>query len=88
VYYGRSESVSNRLERAMKANSQLQLPFVPVGAGWVGRDGGCVSDSACAERAAAFMRLVRENGFPGYSFWHWAGVPLKLWNVLMNRTLT
>lgn len=88
VYYGTSSSVSNRLERAIKANSGVKRPFVPVGAGWVGAAGGCVSDSACAERAVIFMQLVKEHGFTGYAFWHWAGAPLKLWNVLMSQRLT
>ena len=88
VYYGGSPSVSHRLDRAIKANSDVARPFVPVGAGWVGPAGGCVSDSACAERAVVFMQLVKEHGFIGYSFWHWAGAPMKLWNVLMNQRLT
>ena len=88
VYYGGSPSVSHRLDRAIKANSGVARPFVPVGAGWVGPAGGCVSDSACAERAVVFMQLVKEHGFIGYSFWHWAGAPMKLWNVLMNQRLT
>lgn len=84
VYYGGSPSVSNRLERAIRANSHLTIPFVPVGAGWVGVGGGCASGSACAERALAFIRLVREHGFPAYSFWHWAGAPLELWALLFE----
>ena len=88
VYYGGSPSVSNRLDRALKANADIPLPFVPVGAGWVGSGGGCASDSACAERATIFMQLVKEHGFIGYSFWHWAGAPLKLWNALMTNRLT
>jgi hypothetical protein len=88
VYYGASPSVNNRLERAIKANVDVDSPFVPVGAGWVGGGGGCASDSACAERAVVFIQLVKENSFPAYSFWHWAGAPLKLWNVLMTNELT
>ena len=84
VYYGQSPSVANRLERAIKANAQLTIPFVPVGAGWVGAGGGCESGSACAERALAFIRLVRAHGFPAYAFWHWAGAPLELWEVLFE----
>ena len=61
------------------------LPFVPVGVGWIGEAGGCVSGSACAERGIIFMKLVREHGFPGYSFWHWQGVPSKLWEVLFTE---
>jgi hypothetical protein len=88
VYYGGSPSVSNRLDRAINANADVGLPFVPVGAGWVGGSGGCASDSACAERATIFMQLVEEHGFIGYSFWHWASAPLNLWNVLINDRLT
>jgi hypothetical protein len=84
VYYGGSPSVSNRLERAIRANSHLTIPFVPVGAGWVGPGGGCESASACAERALAFIRLVKLHGFPAYSFWHWAGAPLELWELLIE----
>jgi len=84
VYYGGSPSVSNRLERAIRANAHLTIPFVPVGAGWVGAGGGCASASACAERALAFIRLVKEHRFPGYAFWHWAGAPLELWRVLFE----
>ncbi len=85
VYYGGSPSVDNRLNRAIKANTHLNIPFVPVGAGWVGEAGGCESVSACAERATIFMKLVREHGFPGYSFWHWGGVPATLWEVLFTE---
>src|SRR5262245_57372855 len=88
VYYGGSPSVANRLDRAIKANSHVPLPFVPVGAGWVGNGGGCASDSACAERALAFIQLTKEHGFSGYSFWHWAGGPLKFWNALIANRLT
>jgi hypothetical protein len=82
VYYGGSQSVENRLNRAIKANSHLGIPFVPVGAGWVGGAGGCGSGPMCGEWAITFMRLVREHGFPGYSFWHWEGAPPELWEVL------
>lgn len=84
VYYGGSSSVQNRLDRAINANSMLSIPFVPVGAGWIGDAGGCSSGSACAERALAFMHLVRKHGFPGYGFWHWSGAPSNLWEVLFN----
>ena len=82
VYYGGSPSVENRLVRAENGNSHLSIPFVPVGAGWVGPAGGCASASACAERAREFIRLVHDRGYQGYSFWHWAGAPLALWQVL------
>jgi hypothetical protein len=63
----------------------VSLPFVPVGAAWVGTDdGGCASASACAERALAFMKLVKQLGFPGHSFWHWQGAPMEFWNVLFS----
>jgi hypothetical protein len=82
VYYGGSPSVEHRLNRAVRANQHLEIPFVPVGAAWIGDGGGCSSASACAERAKTFMELVREHNFPGYSFWHWAGAPLKFWEAL------
>ena len=85
VYYGGSSSVENRLNRAIAANSHLDLPFVPVGAGWIGDGGGCSSASACAERAIMFMKLIRDHGFPGYSFWHWFGAPANLWEVLFTE---
>lgn len=82
VYYGSSQSVLSRLERAIAANAHLNIPFSPVGAGWVGDAGGCASASACAERAREFIRLVKEKGFPEYSFWRWGGMPAALWEVL------
>lgn len=85
VYYGSSPSVENRLSRAIDANSHLTIPFVPVGAGWIGDEGGCESASACAERAAAFTRLVRKHAFEGYSFWYWEGAPAKLWQFLFEE---
>lgn len=85
VYYGSSPSVINRLDRAIEANSHVEIPFVPVGAGWIGEGGGCESASACAERALAFMKLVHEHQFQGYSFWHWLGVPAKLWEVFFTE---
>jgi len=62
----------------------LTIPFVPIGAGWIGDGGGCASASACAEKALVFMHLVREYNFPGYGFWHWAGAPSNLWEVLFS----
>ncbi len=88
VYYGASSSVRNRLERAIKANSMVAVPFLPVGAGWVGSGGGCESASACAERALALMYYARKEQLPGYSFWHWGGAPADLWDVLFNLPVT
>lgn len=82
VYYGGSPSVMNRLDRAENSNAHLTIPFCPVGAGWVGDGGGCASASACAERAREFIRLVNDRGHQEYSFWHWAGAPNALWEVL------
>lgn len=82
VYYGSSPSVENRLTRAEDGNEHVILPFLPVGAGWIGGGGGCASASACAERAREFIRLVKERGYEEYSFWHWAGAPAALWEVL------
>jgi hypothetical protein len=85
VYYGGSPSVQHRLDRAIDANANLSIPFVPVGAGWVGSGGGCSSAGACAERALAFMHLCKTHGFGGYSFWHWFGAPTALWQVLYDN---
>ena len=82
VYYGSSPSVSHRLDRAENSNAHLTIPFCPVGAGWIGDGGGCASGSACAERAREFIRLVRDRQHQEYSFWHWAGAPSALWEVL------
>lgn len=85
VYYGRSPSVENRLTRAEAQNLHLPAAFAPVGAGWIdrkGEDGGCKSASACAERAREFIRLIKDRGYQEYSFWHWAGAPSALWQVL------
>lgn len=88
VYYGGSSSVSSRLNRAIDANDYLDIPFVPVGAAWIGDGGGCASASACAERALAFMDLVRAHNFQGYSFWHWQSVPSKLWEIFFTHSAT
>lgn len=82
VYYGGSPSVENRLQRAIDANASVDLPFVPVGAAWIGDGGGCATASACAWRARTFIRLAQEHAFPGYSFWHWMGARAKVWEVL------
>jgi hypothetical protein len=83
VYYGGSRSVESRLSRAENENAHVTIPFVPVGAGWIGRrEGGCASASACAERAQTFIQLVNSRGYQGYSFWHWGGAPMPLWDVL------
>jgi hypothetical protein len=82
VYYGGSPSVEARLSKAEAANAHVTIPFAPVGAGWLGPDGGCSSASACAERAATFIALVKARGYGEYSFWHWGGAPLALWEVL------
>jgi hypothetical protein len=83
TYYGASPSVVNRVDRAVAANASLTIPFMPVGAGFLGTDeGGCSSASACAEKAREFIRLCNERNFQGYSFWHWGGAPMALWQVL------
>lgn len=84
VYYGSSPSVTHRLNRAIDANRHFGVPLFPVGAGWVGDGGGCVSASACAERAREFIRLAHEHEYAGYAFWHWMGAPATLWEVLMD----
>jgi hypothetical protein len=83
TYYGASPSVTNRLERAVAGNANLTIPFIPVGASFLGTDeGGCSTASACAERAREFVRLCNERNYQGYSFWHWGGAPMSLWLVL------
>jgi len=82
VYYGSSPSVENRLTGAEDGTAQVTLPVAPVGAGWIGGGGGCESASACAERAREFIRLVKQRSYGEYSFWHWAGAPAALWEVL------
>jgi hypothetical protein len=83
TYYGASPSVMNRVDRAAAANASLAIPFIPVGAGFLGTDeGGCSTASACAERAREFIRLCNERNYQGYAFWHWAGAPMSLWSVL------
>ncbi|MCE1235829.1 MAG: hypothetical protein LWW93_05675 [Hyphomicrobiales bacterium] len=86
VYYGGSPSVEGRLSRAETGNAHVTIPFAPVGAGWIGPDGGCESASACAERAATFIALVKARGYAEYSFWHWGGAPLALWEVLNSTS--
>ena len=82
TYYGSSPSVASRVDRAVTANAHLTIPFVPVGAGYVGDGGGCASSQACSERATVFIQLCKSRDYQGYSFWHWAGAPLALWEVL------
>jgi hypothetical protein len=83
TYYGASPSVQSRVDRAVAANAHLPIPFVPVGAGFIGTDeGGCRSAQDCAERANTFIRLCKDRGYQGYSFWHWGGAPLPLWDLL------
>lgn len=87
VYYGGSPSVENRLKRSINdpKNKALNIPFVPVGAGWVGTAGGCKTAKACGEKAVEFMALVKKNKFPGYSFWVWDVAPKELWEALFNN---
>lgn len=83
TYYGASPSVVNRVDRAVTGNAHLSIPFIPVGAGFIGlSEGGCASASACAERAREFIRLCNDRDYVGYSFWHWGGAPMALWEVL------
>lgn len=71
-----------RLSKAEVGNAHVTIPFAPVGAGWIGPDGGCSSAGACAERAVTFIGLVHARGWSDYAFWHWAGAPMALWDVL------
>jgi len=29
-----------------------------------------------------FIQLCKDRNYQGYSFWHWGGAPLSLWEVL------
>jgi hypothetical protein len=83
TYYGSSPSVASRVDRSVNANAHLAIPFVPVGAGFIGTDdGGCASAQACGERATIFIQLCKGWDYLGYSFWHWGGSPMTLWEVL------
>jgi hypothetical protein len=82
TYYGSSPSVASRVDRSVTANAHLTIPFVPVGAGYLGDGGGCASAQACGERATAFIQLCKNRNYRGYSFWHWGGAPMALWEVL------
>jgi hypothetical protein len=87
TYYGASTSVASRVDRAENANAHLTIPFIPVGAGFIGTEyGGCASAQACAERATIFIQLGKDRGYQGYSFWHWGGAPMPLWEVLNETT--
>jgi hypothetical protein len=60
---------------------------MPVGAGFIGlSEGGCASAQACGERATTFIQLCKDRGYLGYSFWHWGGAPLALWEVLNSTS--
>ena len=83
AYYGASPSVTNRIDRAAAANSQVKAPFLPVGAAFIGTsEGGCPSASACAADARDLINLCHDRDYKGYSFWHWGGAPLPFWDVL------
>ncbi|MGY3494367.1 hypothetical protein [Bradyrhizobium sp. USDA 4502] len=94
VYYGRSPTVQNRLGRAISSNAGINAPFFPVGAAFVSPvaagDGGCASDTDCAQRAAQFIDLVSQlhhgnpNKYPGYGFWDWQEAPDEFWEVLSS----
>jgi hypothetical protein len=83
TYYGSSSSEASRVDKAVTANAHLNLPFVPVGSGFIGTsEGGCRSAQDCAERAKAFIELCHDRAYRGYGFWHWGGAPLPLWELL------
>lgn len=85
TYYGASTSVASRVDRAVNGNAHLTIPFMPVGAGFIGlSEGGCASAQACGEKAAIFIQLCKDRDYQGYSFWHWGGAPVPLWDVLNN----
>jgi hypothetical protein len=83
TYYGASPSVQSRVDRAQTANAGLTIPFIPVGAGFLGTgEGGCASAADCAQRAIQFIQLCKQRQFQGHAFWVWDGAPAELWNVL------
>jgi hypothetical protein len=83
TYYGASRSVADRLNKAASSNASVRAPFIPVGAGFLGTsEGGCASASECGARAREFIRLCNAEQYQGYSFWHWGGAPLALWDAL------
>lgn len=85
TYYGASPSVVSRVDKAVNGNAHLTIPFCPVGAGFIGlSEGGCASAQACGERAGTFIQLCKDRGYESYSFWHWGGAPMPLWEVLNN----
>ena len=87
TYDGASASVASRVDKAENANAHLTIPFIPVGAGFIGTEyGGCASAQACAERATIFIQLCKDRGYQGYSLWRWGGAPMPLWEVLNKTT--
>ena len=82
IYYGATPVVADFLAAAEAANADFGLPMLPVGAAWVGGDGGCVSALDCASRARDFIELCSKRDYPGHAFWHWAQAPPEFWNVL------
>lgn len=83
TYYGASPSVQSRVDRAQTANAGLKIPFIPVGAGFLGTaEGGCASAADCAQRATQFIQLCKQRQFQGCAFWVWDEAPAELWSVL------
>ena len=84
VYYGSNKSVKERLDRSRNdaLNQSLTVPYIPVGAAWVGGQGGCKNAQECATRASQFIQLVQQYGITGYSFWCWDAAPPEFWAVL------
>jgi hypothetical protein len=82
TYYGATPSTARFLAETEMAHAGFGLPIVPVGAAWVGDDGGCVSALDCASRAREFIDLCHHRDDPGHAFWQWAAAPPEFWEVL------
>lgn len=83
TYYGANHSVQERVDQAARANAGLTIPFIPVGAAFLGvQDGGCPTSAACAENARTFIELCNERGYQGCGFWEWNEAPSALWATL------
>ncbi len=87
LYYGSSASVEQRLTQCLNdpANCACSSAVAPVGAAWVGGDGGCRSSQECAQRAVEFIALTKQYDFSGYGFWVWDSAPQAFWNALSEN---
>ena len=82
TYYGATPSTADFLAEAETANADAGMPMIPVGAAWIGDDGGGASADDCVNRAQEFIVLCRDRAYPGHAFWYWAAAPPEFWTVL------